>query len=1406
MSLRSGTMKQSIIILINMKKLFLLFITVVISLSGFAQTIIDPLLSEEMNRRNDDDHITVIIIMKSHYDRTQLNRRADYYATRAQRREFVVNELKSFADASQYDLRHTLAEMQRSNMTTEPTILWMANALYFDATKTAIQELARRNDIEVIGFAKEYNWIPEEEASRPAAATREITQNVTQVHADQVWALGYTGQGVLVAVIDTGVNYNHVDIADHLWDGGLEFPYHGYDVKNHDNDPMDDHGHGSHCSGTVLGDGKAGSQTGMAPGATLMCVKCIGSDGNGGAQSISEGIQWAVEHGCDLFSMSLGIANSTIPDRTLLRHTCEAALDAGIVAAIASGNEGAQTWMAPVPNNVRVPGSCPPPYMDAVQSENPGDLTCSVCVGAVDYNDNAAYFTSRGPVTWQNTEFGDYPYQPGIGLIRPDVCAPGVDIKSLNYLSNTGYTTMSGTSMATPCVAGCMALMLSKDINLMPSDVCRILEETALPLAQGKSNTYGFGRIDVLAAMDAIQVGAVQYNYFYHINDEAGNQNGYLNPGESVTMGVVMANFSAEPVSNISIVLTTQDENVTITQSTAACPDLAPEEAQMVEDAFAFTVNDQTVAKQEIRFNLEVYVDGERTGTYSFVVTVFDDQLEYGTTVALNDDNGDGLLNPGETADLRIFVDNAGNQLAEMVMGALSTDYEFVTLNETQKSFSTIGAELMGYADFSVTLDAAPEDFAIPFTLDLMDFNGKHTELNFTYKNACNIVFSLHDSNGNGWQGSYLTVSYSDGSPIEQLTIEEGGSATFIRSVATGSRIMLRWHGGQEASQCSFEVTYEDGTVIFENSGGFSGNKLFNINCTVGSTMSGFCEPVHNLTYTTDGNSVHLTWEAPESPGCYAYQIWRGSNQLVEAPITQFTDYVEEGVYDYCVYACYMDCQSEYVCAEVEVSLCSPVQNMDYTLDNDLLLTLTWETPENPEGLVEYQVYMDNELIASTNELTYAFTIAEGEHDLMVKAVFESCEKEEHVQVCIIGAVQNLAYQMEGHNVVLDWDAIEGMNQYEVYVNGELVTTVETAACTFEVEAGQTTVMVKAVAVGCYVLGASIEICFAEPVTGLEFVSDGAANRFYWKWKNPDDVAHYNVVCNGEHVVELLPSPTGYTSLLLPETLIGENTICVTAQSIHGCDAEPVCLTQMICAGAEDLDYSFNGDELTVTWAGDAPSYWITIDGMEPIEVAGNTYSITLGFGSYPIEIVPNYGDDCIPLLNGMIADVFTTAPEIHIADVHDGYITTEWETIEAWWADADAFNLYRDGELIAENLTETSYKDTGMAINVQHCYAVQAVFEKGVSNLSEAACANYFVGLDENDDKVAIFPNPTTDKVTIQCAGMSLIEVWSAEGKLVKRIKVEGDTYKLTGLESGVFTLRILKGEEVVTRKVIKM
>ena len=336
---------------------------------------------------------------------------------------------------------------------------------------------------------------------------REVTQNITQVNADQVWELGYTGAGVVVAVVDSGVNYDHFDLADHLWDGGEEFPHHGYDVVNDDNDPMDDKGHGTHCAGTVCGDGTAGSLTGIAPDVTLMCVKSIRGDGFGGAVNIAGGMEWAVEHGCDLISMSLGMVDAGMTDKEILRRTCEAVLDAGIVAMVCAGNEGnAFLQMTyPVPNNVRVPASCPPPYLDPDQMANPGALSCVVAVGAVNYNDAAADFTLRGPVTWQDTEFGDYAYNPGIGLIRPDVCAPGESIKSLNYTSNTGYKSMTGTSQATPCVAGIAALMLSKNPELSPAEICRILEETSVKLTPNKSNITGVGRVDALAAVNAVE-------------------------------------------------------------------------------------------------------------------------------------------------------------------------------------------------------------------------------------------------------------------------------------------------------------------------------------------------------------------------------------------------------------------------------------------------------------------------------------------------------------------------------------------------------------------------------------------------------------------------------------------------------------------------------------------------------------------------------------------------------------------------------------------------------------------------------------------------------------------------------------------------------------------------------------
>ena len=489
-----------------MKKSLFTVLAFCLCVASFAQTTIDPSLMEAINRRSDNESIEVVVLMKAQYNRCQLSRHTEFLPTKVMRREFVVKELKAFAEASQHDLKRVLAEMESHGMVSSVRSLWSANTLYFEATKPAILDLAERTDIETITLNTQHQWIAEGETPKPASATRETTPNITKVKADQVWELGYTGAGVVVAVVDSGVNYNHLDLADHLWDGGEEFPHHGYDIVNNDNDPMDDKGHGTHCAGTVLGDGTAGSLTGMAPEATLMCVKSIRGDGFGGAVNIAGGMEWSVEHGCDLISMSLGMVGAGVADKEILRRTCEAILDAGIVALVCAGNEGMNIlqMMYPIPNNVRVPASCPPPYLDPDQMANPGPLSCVVAVGAVNYNDVAADFTSQGPVTWQDTEFGDYAYNPGIGLIRPDVCAPGVGIKSLDYENTSGYTNMDGTSQATPCVAGIVALMLSKNPELTPAQICQILEETSVKLTPTKSNITGVGRVDALAAVNAV--------------------------------------------------------------------------------------------------------------------------------------------------------------------------------------------------------------------------------------------------------------------------------------------------------------------------------------------------------------------------------------------------------------------------------------------------------------------------------------------------------------------------------------------------------------------------------------------------------------------------------------------------------------------------------------------------------------------------------------------------------------------------------------------------------------------------------------------------------------------------------------------------------------------------------------
>jgi hypothetical protein len=130
-------------------------------------------------------------------------------------------------------------------------------------------------------------------------------------------------------------------------------------------------------------------------------------------------------------------------------------------------------------------------------------------VGAVDFNNVRAPFSSYGPFTWQETSYADYPYNPGMGLIRPDISAPGVGIISANPNNNNGHVSMDGTSQAAPCVAGVIALMLEKNPELNPAEISMILETTAVKIEDNKNNYTGSGCIDALAAIQSIEGGDI---------------------------------------------------------------------------------------------------------------------------------------------------------------------------------------------------------------------------------------------------------------------------------------------------------------------------------------------------------------------------------------------------------------------------------------------------------------------------------------------------------------------------------------------------------------------------------------------------------------------------------------------------------------------------------------------------------------------------------------------------------------------------------------------------------------------------------------------------------------------------------------------------------------------------------
>jgi len=263
-----------------------------------------------------------------------------------------------------------------------------------------------------------------------------VGDNVKQVGADQVWTLkdpvGFSvkGSGVVVAVIDTGVDYTHPDLGSGFGPGFKVIG--GYDFYNNDRDPMDDNGHGTHVAGIIAA---RGGISGVAPDASILAYKVLGPDGSGSMSDVIAAIEASMDPNgdgdpsdhADVVSMSLG-GEGAKDDPVCV--AVESAIEAGIVVVVAAGNDG--------------------PRLGTVAS--PGLAPDAITVGACDNVGTLAEFSSRGTT-------------PDLS-IKPELTAPGVNIVSTiprsgaTRSSPTGYMSLSGTSMATPHVSGAAALLI----------------------------------------------------------------------------------------------------------------------------------------------------------------------------------------------------------------------------------------------------------------------------------------------------------------------------------------------------------------------------------------------------------------------------------------------------------------------------------------------------------------------------------------------------------------------------------------------------------------------------------------------------------------------------------------------------------------------------------------------------------------------------------------------------------------------------------------------------------------------------------------------------------------------------------------------------------------------------------
>jgi uncharacterized repeat protein (TIGR01451 family) len=420
-------------------------------------------------------------------------RPAQLTATRLSRRQTVVSALQATARRAQAGIVSYLEQQKSAGRVTDYTSYWVFNGLAVTGDLETLLALAARPEVERIR-ANHKHQIQDPKSKRqtsnvkppisnlqtPASNLQTVEWNIARVRADEVWRdLNITGTGVVVANMDTGVDWTHPALQSKYRGSGGDHNYNWYDCTGkYPSAPADGDSHGTHTMGVMIGsDPGSNYHIGMAPDTQWIAVKVLDDDGVGYDTWIHAGFQWLLaptdlngnnpdpSKAPDVVNNSWGPALPNVADLTFLPDV-QALRAAGIFPVFSAGNSG-ELGDGTVPT--------------------PAGFPESFTVGATDFEDAIASFSGRGPSFWEE--------------VKPEVSAPGVDIRS--SVPGGGYEGgWSGTSMAAPHAAGLAALLLSADPTLTISELESFMEYTAADFGDvGPDNTYGWGRLDAYEAV-----------------------------------------------------------------------------------------------------------------------------------------------------------------------------------------------------------------------------------------------------------------------------------------------------------------------------------------------------------------------------------------------------------------------------------------------------------------------------------------------------------------------------------------------------------------------------------------------------------------------------------------------------------------------------------------------------------------------------------------------------------------------------------------------------------------------------------------------------------------------------------------------------------------------------------------